>query len=125
MKYEQSRPEVPDMNSISPIFICSEWPRVAAGSDTGVPRLGYAMIALADDAQLDKKRALAEIKDPTRTLLLVEHDDYFLRADNVPYVLAPTEKGALRHESKAHYLFMDGHVRGMSPADAKAYIPQP
>lgn len=111
--------------SVNPIFVCPEWSFVEAADFDKVR--SYAMWAESDGAGPDwtRQRTISEIRDPSKALLLIEHDDTAFTGSSAAwreggdYLSTPDARGATRHHAHANYLFLDGHVTGKTPGMAK------
>ncbi len=111
--------------ALNPVFLCPDWGFLEPA--TSHPLASYSMWAEGDDTSPDwsRQRALSQIRDPSRSLLLIEHDETAFAGSTAAwraggaYLSAPRAHGALRHQTFAHYLFADGHVSGRTPDSAR------
>ncbi len=120
---------------MNPIFFCPEWEGIRTAENIPLSdfRFGYAMTAsFSENAGVktlepSRRIALAEIRDPSVTLLVIESPELSFdptTSAGGAYLAAPEPRGASRHGSTANYLFVDGHVSSKSPQAAKDCFPK-
>ncbi len=101
--------------------------------------IGYAMSARltshSSPNEANESVCLANIKDQSRTILVIENDPsptpYFPKDSGQSFSEVASSlfsdpirfnRGCGRHNGGANYLFVDGHVRNMSPSEASVYF---
>jgi len=92
----------------------------------GLKCAGYGMAKIASNAY-DNRTPSAAVAKPASTILAGDSDDYHLDIDSQSWKEADENNrygsgDPVRHGTTANYLFVDGHIRPLTPTQAQGIL---